>query len=177
MQKNTMNWGDDMKIALTGPQELTDYDKKDIETYLRAIVHEHEIILLAYRSIEIELFKFFINNAEFASKLTIYTFQNLDELPESLNQSIRFLISHGANYRSFNHDESLVKRDVYVAAWRSIIERVDTVVSFYNQEKITLMIPIDEAKAMNKKGIIYYLPGYNIDKFQQTADKKMRFVE
>lgn len=165
-----------MKIALTGPSELTEYDKKDIENYVDAVVREHEIFILAYRSIEIEIFKYFVNHSEYASRLTIYTFQNLDELPETLKTPIRFLISKGANFRSFNHEEVLVKRTTFVNAWQTIINNIDLVVSFYDNKKTTLMIPIDEAKMKKKKGIVYYLPGSNIDKFEQTPDKKIKFI-
>jgi len=165
-----------MKIALTGPSELTEYDKKDIEKYIDAIVKEHEVSILAYRSIEIEVFKYFVNHSNLASSLTIHTFQHLDELPETLRKPIRFLISKGAKYRSFNHDEVLVKRTSYITAWQNIIDSADLVVSFYDNKKTTLMIPIDEAKAKNKKGLVYYLPGSNIDKFEQSPDKKIKFV-
>lgn len=166
-----------MKIALTGPKELSEFDKLEIENYLKAIINEHEVFILAYRSIEIEVFKFFVNNPEHANKLNIYTYQNLDELPNTLNKTIRFLISQGAHFRSFNNESDVIKREIFINSWRQIIERCDTVVSFYDNEKIALMIPIDEAKEMNKKAIIYYLPGNNIDKYNQEINKKMRNVE
>jgi len=176
MLQNSKNRGEIMKIALVGPSELSAYDKKDIHNYIDAIAQEHEIAILAYRSIEIEVFKYFVNHSELAPKLHIYTFQKLIHMPEALRTSIEFLISQGASYQSLEHDEILVNRATYVGAWRDIIDESDLVVSFYDSKKTTLMIPIDEAKSKNKKGLVYYLPGLNEDKFKQTADKKMRFV-
>jgi hypothetical protein len=176
MLQNSKNRGEKMKIALVGPSELSAFDKKDIHNYIDAIAQEHEIALLAYRSIEIEVFKYFVNNTELASQLHVYAFQTLPNMPEALRTSIEFLVSKGATFHSFNHEEILVNRQTYVNAWRDIVDVSDLVVSFYDSKKTTLMIPIDEAKSKKKKGLVYYLPGLNEDKFKQAADKKMRFV-
>jgi len=174
--QNLKNRGENMKVALVGPSELSAFDKKDIHNYVDAIAQEHEIALLAYRSIEVEVFKYFVNHSELASQLHVYTFQKLIHMPEALRTSIEFLVSKGASYHSFDYDEVLVNRDTYIRAWRDIVDVSDLVVSFYDSKKTTLMIPIDEAKSKNKKGLVYYLPGLNEDKFKQAADKKMRFV-
>lgn len=166
-----------MNIALTGPRDLSEFDKKDIQNYINTIAQENEISILAYRSIEVEVFKFYISNPELAEKLTIYTFQNIDELPETLNKSIRFLISQGAKYRSLNFEKPVVKRDDFINAWQKILERCDSVVSFYDNEKLALMIPIDEAKIMKKKAIVYNLPGINADRYNLPLERKMRNVE
>lgn len=165
-----------MRVALVGPREMTEFDKKEVENYIKAIADDCEIVFLAYRSIETEIFKYFVSNEHLAHKLTIYTFQDKENLPKKLQTPIDYLISHGTKYLSFGRNEVLIKRSTYVDTWREILETCDSVVSFYDGKKTSLLIPVDEAKRQRKKAFIYSLPGLDEKKFELTPDKKIRSV-
>lgn len=168
-----------MKVALLGPSELTEYDKREIERYIQTVVKDgHTIKILAYNSIEIETFKFFLRkeNIEFASQLSIYTFPLLDNLPNRLKASIDYLVLKGATYHSFEHKQMVVFRSAFIDAWRKIIAESDLVVSFYDQEKTSLMIPLDIAKEMGKRAIKFTLPGSNFEMLNATPDKKIQVI-
>lgn len=167
-----------MKIALVGPSELTEFDQKEIEENLEDFLSKgNEIVLLAYRSIEIEVFKYFIEHIEQAPLLHIYTFQPFSLLPDKVKASIEFLLEHGATYRSFEFEEILIKRSMYTETWRMILTDCDLIVCFYDGEKSTLMIPVDEAKRMQKKSVIYRLPKMNQEFFLQQAEEKIRIID
>lgn len=189
-----------MKVALVGPNELTPYDQEEIKDYIDALVsEEHEIVLLAYRSIEIEVLKYFVDHVDIiakdeqgnkildengnqkiinhAPKLHIVTFQAKKDLPSKLRTAIDYLVENGSNYFSLEYNDLLIRRSVYIEAWGEIIKEVDAVVSFYDGEKTTLMIPIDEAKKRGKKAFIYQLPRTSLEKANLTADKKIKIVK
>lgn len=155
---------------------MTEFDKKEVENYIEAIADEHEIHFLAYRSIETEVFKFFVSNEHLAHNLFIYTFQSKTNLPKNLLTPIEYLESQGATYTSFEQDDFLIKRKQYISTWSDILQECDSVVSFYNGERPSLLIPVDEAKKQRKKAFIYYLPGLDEKKFALTPDKKIRAV-
>lgn len=167
-----------MKIALVGPSELTEFDQKEIEENLEDFLSKgNEIVLLAYRSIEIGVFKYFIEHIEQAPLLHIYTFQPFSLLPDKVKVSIEFLMENGATYQSFEFEEMLIKRSMYTETWRTILADCELVVCFYDGEKPTLMIPVDEAKKMQKKSVIYRLPKTNEDHFLQHAEEKIRIID
>lgn len=173
-----------MKIALIGPSELTEFDKKEIEENLEDFLSEgNEIAILAYRSIEIEVFKYFVKQmdeeegAAIASRLHIYTFQPLSLLPEKIKASIDYLVENGAKYHSFNFEQMLIRRTMYVDSWNYILQDVDVMVCFYDGEKPTLLIPIDEAKKQGKKAVIYQLPKLSEEQFLLQTDQKIRIVD
>lgn len=173
-----------MKIALIGPSELTEFDKKEIADNIEDFVSKgNEIVLLAYRSIEIEVFKYFVQNideeigAEAASRLHIHTFQPLHLLPEKIKAPIEYLREKGASYHSFNFNQALIRRNVYTESWQEILADVDVMVCFYDGEKPTLMIPIDEAKKMGKRAVVYKLPKNNEEHFLLEATEKIKIVD
>jgi hypothetical protein len=173
-----------LKIALVGPSELTEFDKKEIEENLEDFISKgNEIALLAYRSIEIEVFKFFIKNTDdengrnIAEKLHIYTYQPLKFLPEKIKNTIEYLIEKGAKYTSFEFSQTLIRRSVYIETWQKILEDVEVMVCFYDGEKPTLMIPIDEAKKKDKKAVVYQLPRFNEEHFLLQPSEKIKVVE
>lgn len=174
-----------MRIALIGPTDLSEFDKKEIEENLNDFISKgNEIVILAYRSIEIEVFKYFVKNIDdnkkLASKLHIYTFQDFDKLPQKLKTSIDYLVEEGANYHTFGYNEMKIERSIYQDSWKFIIEDCDIVISFYDgieKSLKKLFIPIDIAKSLNKKGIIYNLPGTSEEKFLLEPEEKIRIVE
>lgn len=173
-----------MKIGLIGPSELTKLDKQEIEENLEDFISKgNEIVVLAYRSIEIEVFKFFVKRMDdddsnaIASKLHIYTFQPLSMLPEKIRTSIEYLAEKGATYKSFGFEEPLIRRAKYVETWNQILMDVDLMICFYDGEKPTLMIPIDEAKRLGKKAVVYQLPKYNQEQYLLKPENKIKIVE
>ncbi|PGK51466.1 hypothetical protein CN918_27115 [Priestia megaterium] len=171
-----------MKIALSGPNELTEYDKLEIRSYMEAVINEHEISILAYRSIEKEVLKFFVEFEEHASKLSIYTFLEFSQLPSDIQRTIEYLQERGASYKTFYHNDLIVKREPYVNAWRYIMDENDAVVSFFNikahhDQRQKLMIPIDIATKSNKRPFIYTLPVYDSSILEQTPTDKIRLID
>lgn len=167
-----------MKIALIGPSELSEFDQKEIEDNLEDFLSKgNEIALLAYRSIEIEVFKYFIEHIEQAPLLHIYTFQPLSLLPEKIKASIEFLVDNGATYNSFEVEEILIRRTMYVETWKVILDDCDLVVCFYDGVKASLMIPVDEAKKMEKKSVIYRLPNQDHEHFLLQSEEKIRIID
>lgn len=173
-----------MKIALIGPSELTEFDKKDIQENLADFVSKgNEIAILAYRSIEIEVFKYFIQtmddtgNLELASKLHIYTLQPLSLLPEKIKASVDYLVEHGASYHTFGLEQMMVRRPAYVETWNYILQDVDVMVCFYDGEKPTLLIPVDEAKKSGIKSVIYQLPRASEEHFFLQTEQKIRIID
>lgn len=173
-----------MKIALIGPSELTELDKKEIADNIEDFVSKgNEIVLLAYRSIEIEVFKYFVQNidekigADAASRLHIHTFQPLQYLPEKIKAPIEYLTEKGASYHSFEFNQTLIRRSMYTESWREILSDVDIMVCFYDGEKSTLMIPIDEANKMGKRAVVYKLPKHNEEHFLLEPNKKIKIIE
>lgn len=167
-----------VRIALIGPSELSEFDQKEIEENLEDFLSKgNEIAILAYRSIEIEVFKYFIEHIEQTPLLHIYTFQPFSLLPEKVKASIEFLVENGATYQSFDFEEILIRRTMYVETWKVILEDCDLVVCFYDGEKPTLMIPVDEAKKMQKKSVIYRLPKRDEELFLREAEEKIRIID
>lgn len=173
-----------MKLALIGPSELTDFDKREIEENLEDFISKgNQIILLAYRSIEIEVFKFFIermnddNSKNIASLLHIHTFQPFSLLPDKIKESINFLVENGASFHSFEFEEILIKRTMYIETWQTILKEADALICFYDGAKSTLMIPVDEAKKMQKKSVIYNLPNFNEEHFLLNTEEKIRIID
>lgn len=176
-----------MDIALIGPKEITEFDKQEIEGYIEELatdywdettgsMKQNHIHFLAYRSIETEVFSFFIENEHLAERLTIYTFQSFDHLPKNKRMTIQFLIDCGANHVTYDHNDILIKRTMYTYVWKDIIDASDSVISFYDNQKTSLLIPIDIAKSQRKKAYIYSLPGMDEAKFELGTEKKLKSV-
>lgn len=166
-----------MRIALFGPSELTSHDKTEIRNYVEAVIEEHHVSLLAYRSIEREVFKFFVEHEEYASKLTIYTFPELHQLPADMQTTIRYLVGKGAVHKSFYHNELLIRRTPYVEAWEYIMDENDAVVTFFDEKNAKLMIPIDVANRMKKRPFIFSLPVHDASLMERKATDKIRLVQ
>lgn len=196
-----------MKVALVGPSVLSDYDKTEIQDFLHALLlKNYDISILSYRSVELEVFKYFVQYIDekkqqihqlkhtsepkseheietlleeinMEDKLTIYTFQNKNDLTKTIKSPIQYLEANGATYVSLESENLLIKRSEYADAWRKIISECDMVISFYNEElsneNAKLMIPIDIALQMRKQAFVYHLPSNNLEKYMLPAEKKM----
>jgi hypothetical protein len=163
-----------MRIALVGPRELSDFDKKEIESYIDVLVSQgYEIAILAYHSFENEVFKYFVKNPNYSPRLFIYSFPGLDDLSNKTKSIVELLINDGAHFESFAHQELVVKRSLYVSTWEKILKKCHSVTSFYDGEKTTLMIPIDVAIRNEKKAFVYHLPGSNEEKHLLPPNVKM----
>lgn len=170
-----------LKITLFGPDKLTSYDKTEIHKYLDAVIHEHDISVLAYRSIEKEVLKYFAENESYIPQLTIYTFPEQRNLPPNIQASINFFLERGATHKTFYHNEAVVTRSVYCDAWRYIMDENDAVVTFFDEEihmdqRKKLMIPIDIAAAAKKKAFFHALPVHKSNLLQRKAIDKIRQV-
>lgn len=169
----------DLKIALLGSRELTELDKKEIKEYLDVVTQAGDTInLFVFRSIEIEVFKFFIenekNNPQLASQLHIIALNDIQLLPKKVRVSIEYLISKGATFESLDLNISNMTRKPFTKIWNYIIQKSDSVVCFYNPKFPSLYIPVDEAIRLNKKSIVYELPGENKNKHLLPTKNKLK---
>lgn len=200
-----------MKVAFVGPSNLTSFDKSEIEHHIKDIISKgHEVHILAYRSIESEIFRFFIeyidqkknevkeiqklidsgeynptpeelyslyDSIDLSNKLTIYTFQTTENLPERIKVPIKYLTANGSNHISFEHEDLIIYRSEYVSAWDMILKECDVLLSFFNGENMkTAYIPVDVAKKCKKTAFIYHLPGEDEFKFNLPPDEKMEKI-
>lgn len=164
-----------MRAALTGPSALTEFDEIEITKYIHALVSQgYHISILAYNSVELVALKYFVKNIKHADQLTIYTFQNFENISSELQISINYLTNKGSIYKSFSHNEFSIKRSFYLSAWNEILQDCDTVVSFYDGKKPSLLIPIDEAKKRSITSMIYYLPGEDEGKHHLSPKHKTK---
>ncbi|QST02949.1 hypothetical protein IMZ31_20595 (plasmid) [Pontibacillus sp. ALD_SL1] len=176
-----------MKIAVIGPHDLTELDRHEIrENIGDAFEKGNEIHVLAYRSIENEVFKYVLerdleDGENFAPRLHVYTLKDLERLHPKLKDPIDVLMENGAKHTSFGMNEAIVTRSPYTMAWKSIMETCDSVISFFdasNEETIgKLTIPIDVAKSLGKRGALYPLPRMDESMFLKDVDEKVRIVE
>lgn len=171
-----------MKIVLSGPSDLTEFDKTEIKKYLDAVIDEHSISILAYRSIEKEVFKFFVENDKYASKLTIYTFPEFNSLSQEFQTTIDYLRKQGATHKSFYYNDMIVRRTPYMDAWRYILDENDAIVTFFDEiihikERKKLLIPIDMAKKIKKRPFIHDLPVHNHAFLDKKPTEKIRLIQ
>lgn len=159
-----------------GTNDLTEYDRKEIQNYLSKVTNEHSIVILAHNSIEIEVLTFFLKNIHLAPKLTIYTFQSFDKIPKKLKESILYLVELGAKFNSFEFKGDRILRPYFIECWKEIIKKTDLVVSFYDNKKYKVIIPIDIAKELGKEAMIYNLPGDNLIKHKHKMEHKVRIL-
>lgn len=166
-----------MNVCLLGPASLSQMDKEELHANIEALVSGgYTIHLLAYRSIEQEVFKFFLERLEknplLANQLKVYSFQSESLLPEKTKIPLEELKEAGVSFESFEQTPSLlnseyfITRKIYIECYRKIIERCELVISFKNESDAKLMIPIDIAKELNIKSISYQLPGENVELFE-----------
>lgn len=171
-----------MKFALIGPSSLTELDAKEIEQYLKTVLSRgHEVLLLTHYSIEVPVIKYFITNSHYAPRLSLYSFPEIEFMPENMKAPLDYLISCGATFTSFKHTGMVVKRSEYIKAWESMVSACDIVVSFYEKQNqfdsiAKLSIPLDVAKSKNKRALSYTLPGDDASHLDLTPDKKTRSI-
>lgn len=166
-----------MNIFITGSSSLTRLDKIEIRKYLENYITNHHIHIMCYRSIESEVLAFFIENDEYAHQLHLYSFQPMDHLQESIKQSVQYLREKGAKYHSFGIEDVLIKRSIYEETWKTLLEEADLVISFYNKDKPSALIPVDIAAEMNMDAMIYHLPGFDETKLDLSIGDKVTVVE
>lgn len=165
-----------MNLVLTGSSELTLFDEKEIENYLDANIYNSPIAIFAYRSIERVVMRYFIKNEKYAPKLTLYTANNVETLPQRTKEPLEYLLSVGSSHVSFHHPDFLIKRSQYIQYWTRIIKEAESVVCFYNNQNASFMIPIDIAKKMKKDTLIYDLPGNDQNLFEMLPERKIRTI-
>lgn len=173
-----------MNVCIIGPSSLSSFDKDEISAHINDLVKDgHTINLLAYRSIEVEVFKYFIENLEInpniANQLKIYSFQPLTLMPEKIKMSIEFLMDEGVQFQSFNitpllmNEDYFIRRLNFVEGYRNIIKNCDLTVCFYDGKKSTLMIPVDISKELNIEAIVYRLPNEDETLFNLSISEKV----
>lgn len=166
-----------MNIFISGSQQLSDYDKEEIQNYLEMYAERHILHIMCYRSLESEVLSFYLKNEHLAPNLHIYTFQPLSMLTNTLRETITLLVEMGANYRSFECEEIRIKRSFFENVWRELIRtRAELVMCFYNRDKATAVIPVDIAKECGVDAMYYDLPGLDITKLERSMEEKVRVV-
>lgn len=170
-----MKRGIDMRIALFGPNVLTPFDQQEIRNYIEAVIEEHSVSVLD-RSIEREVFKFFVENEQYAHKLTIYTFQEFEYLQSDIQTTIQFLIKKGSAYKSFYNNEPVIRRTPFIETWEFIMDENDAIMTFFDGKNPKLMIPSDIAKKMNKRPFQFSLPLYNESLMNRKPTDKIKII-
>ncbi|WP_369900266.1 flagellar motor switch protein FliG [Bacillus manliponensis] len=165
-----------MKIFLCGSNQLSTFDRAEIQTFLQQYADKHEIHILCYKTIESEVLRFFVENEQLASHLFIYTIQPLHIFTTEFQKVVSFLSEQGAYIRSFDHANEAVYRSTYVSFVKKIIEDMDLILCFYNGDKHTAVIPVDTAKEIQKDAIIYDLPGTQEIKKNKQFEEKLRMM-
>lgn len=134
------------------------------------------IHVLCYKSMENEVFRFFLENEHLAPHLHIYTLQPLESLSGSFQEMISYFISLGSQYASFGHMSPNVYRSEYIRYLKVIFQDIDLVICCYNGDKPSSVIPADVAKECGIDAFICDLPKENEILAQQSFESKLRLL-
>lgn len=171
------------KVALIGPQHLQEHDKDEIFPFLTDILHESHISILAYRSFELDIVRYFLTlNDEFASHLTVYLVNTMTEIDETnfpLAQALRYLSSVGANIIEMDMPQKTLTRQPYLDLWKVIMEEHDELLSFYNHqvdEQAKLLAPLKIAEELEKNAYVFHLSDGDEEKMMRPTKEKIEQV-
>lgn len=165
-----------MQIYVAGSHRLSEWDKKEIYQYLEKYAAVNHIHLLAFKSIENEVLRFFLENEALAPRLSIYTLPSLECLPEPFCGAITYLQELGASHQHFYYYDTQIAKTKLELFQEAIIEKMDLVCCFYNGDKPADMIPVDVAKQLGVQSAIYDLPKQKKHLIYRSNGDKIRLV-
>ena len=150
------------RIALFAPYHLNDNELEKVFEFLYDVIDETHISVLFYRTIDLDIVRFFLELPEdYAKHLTIHLTGDLNSITDvALKEGIAYLQANGCEIiEHFFNTETLI-REEYDSILRQIIMNVDEVLSFYkrDQKQISkLLMPFNHAKRYKKIGYIGHL--------------------
>lgn len=151
------------RVALFAPDHLDTSGLSKVIDAMYEIVDYTHISVLFYRTIDLDIVRFFLElPEEYAKNLTIHLPGSFDDLEDNgLKEGINFLVGNGAELieHFYPHPTKLV-REEYDTILKQIIMNVNEVLVFYKQDKkqiSKLTLPFKHAKKYKKMGYMHYL--------------------
>jgi len=150
------------RIALFAPYHLNDRELEKVFEFLYDVIDETHLSVLFYRTIDLDIIRFFLElPEEYAKHLTIHLPGSLETIKDvALKEGIKFLMENGTELVEHQFGSETLIREEYDHILKQIVMGVDEVLSFYKRDEkqiSKLLMPFNHSKRFKKIGYIGHL--------------------